>query len=96
MKRWRMDYPTPRPVSVECEKKGWPNPDADGKTQYDNTHFDTEKACAEKLLAEAEAAVSLAARRLRDLRELLVATEKDLVEASLVLVAIKEQPRGLA
>lgn len=94
MKRWRMDYPTTRPVAVECEKKGYPNPDADGRTQYENTHFDTEKACAEKLLAEAKAAVSITAARIRDIRSLLVDTEKDLVERTLALVAIEEAARS--
>ena len=45
--------------AVECEEVGYPHRDAKGRTQYINTHFDTEEEAWSKLEASGAACVSL-------------------------------------
>lgn len=47
------------PVAVECASVGHPYVDADGDTQFYNTHFDTEEEAWKKGEAECLAAISL-------------------------------------
>lgn len=82
---FRIDYPIPMPVGVECAVRGYPNYDADGKQQYENTHFDTEEECWNKLEVEAKAGVSLDARSVKQIRSQLHGAEQALVESALVL-----------
>ena len=70
---------------VECEQVGYPHKDANGRTQFINTHFDTEEEAWAKLEASGAAGVSLSnseivrlKRRLRSmLRELARDVERN-------------------
>ena len=60
MIRWKYSLAEARAVAVECAERGYPHKDADGETQFENTHFDHESKAWEKLLRETEAGLSLA------------------------------------
>lgn len=60
MIRWKYSLAEARAVAVECAERGYPHPDADGETQFENTHFDHESEAWEALLREAEAGLNLA------------------------------------
>ena len=80
MIRYRADhFETPRPVAVECEVRGYPNLDADGEKQYDNTHFDDEESCWECLLSNADAAVAIACNNIAELNIKLEEAKNKLV-----------------
>lgn len=71
MKLWRADLDQLKPVLVDCPRGGWPNDDADGHKIFDNTHFATEVAAWDKLIAESSAGVSLAGSRVEECRQKL-------------------------
>lgn len=68
-----------RVESVVCETPGYPNRDVNGEVMYHNTHFEIEAEAWQQTLAEAEARLVMAARRVEALR-------KKLAEASLIHV----------
>ena len=74
---WRADDDLWDVVEVECPNGLFPHHDADGKRIFDNTHFRTREEALVKLLAEADAFVSLSVDRLRRAeREVADAKEK--------------------
>ena len=81
MKRWRADDSHPMPVQIECENRGYPHADADGQTQYENTHFDSEDEAWEKCRESAEAYVVLTARSVRQAEEQLANAREDAAKA---------------
>jgi len=56
--RYKCILREPWVVAVECEVLGYPNLDADGQTQFENTHFENEVAAWERLLRNTAAAQS--------------------------------------
>lgn len=56
-------------VAVECESIGYPNRDATGAVQYDNSHFDSWQDAHARLVAEIKAGIWLSSRALKDIRE---------------------------
>jgi hypothetical protein len=64
--RYKRVEDKPYPVAVECEKRGYPHPDADGATQFENTHFDTEAEAWQCVLDNATAWHSMAVHGLRE------------------------------
>jgi hypothetical protein len=88
--RYRMHYPFTQPVAVECAVVGYPNVDAEGFTQFGNSHFDNEADCWTALAREAEAAVSLSTRAVREHRKMLAKLEAELVEVTLALDDIRK------
>lgn len=87
---YRVDYGKPVPTAVECEMPEYPNPDADGNTIYENTHFGWEEDAWERLEAEQTAGVSLETQSVIRLREQLAQAEKKLVNEIIVLEQIRE------
>lgn len=71
---------------VECETPGYPNRDVNGEVMYHNTHFEIEAEAWQQTLAEAEARLVMAARRVEELRKKLAEAGDELVEASLIHV----------
>ncbi len=59
MRRWKCNEAARCVVAVECAEVGYPHKDADGFTQFDNTHFDSEADAWCRLLSEFAAGVSL-------------------------------------
>lgn len=93
MIRYRADHKLHRVVAVECPHGGYPHPDADGETQYDNSHFTVPDAAWECLRTNAEAGVALASRAVKDARSALAAAETRLVEEALDFDAMREAER---
>lgn len=79
--RWRSTDTYPLPLLVHCEHSG-SGPDAYGDTQYDNTHFDTEEEAWESGRASVEAAVSLAARAVKQAEGQLTRAHAEAAEAT--------------
>lgn len=80
MKRWKADRGAA--VEVECEEAGYPHLDADGETQFDNTHFDTEAEAWESARADAEARISLAGSEVERLEGALRRAQEEAAEAA--------------
>ena len=56
---FKIDYPNAdKPIAQEVEKIGFPNLDADGETQYENTHFADQTKAWNALIIELEATLS--------------------------------------
>jgi hypothetical protein len=93
VKRWtiytRDGHLETAPREVECEAGGYPCKDADGRTQYENSHFDDEDKAWEELIANANAGVRLAASDVRERRARLAEAEKHLVDDALLADAIR-------
>lgn len=70
--------------AVECAERGYPHKDAEGKTQYDNTHFDTLEEARARARTEADAIVFHAAQTLLQARAALRKAEARAAEAALV------------
>lgn len=85
MIRYTADSDYRRPVPVECEKRGYPNKDATGETQYDNSHFDTEAECWNSIERSMVARVESYTHSVRDDRARLAKSEKKLVDWVLAL-----------
>lgn len=83
MKRFKYDSATRNVVAVECQDVGHPNRDADGETQFNNTHFDTEEPCWDHALTDCRAGVRLATRRLQEASRALQVAKDDLATETL-------------
>lgn len=70
------------PEAVQCDEVGYPHRDAQGRIQYDNTHYDTEAEAWERLVEGAEAWVSLAGDGIRTAREALRRAEENAGKAA--------------
>lgn len=81
--RFKYQLLPPKVVAVECEQVGYPHTDADGDTQYDNTHFDTEAAATDCLLRNLRASIRLTASSIEEQRKRLADDEAHLVELAL-------------
>lgn len=81
------------PQAVECPVPGYPNRDILGRTQYVNSHFDSEEEAWRRLLAESRAGVSLSVVRVRELRDRLAKAEACVVEQALERDAVEDQYR---
>jgi len=69
-------------TAVECEKVGYPHKDADGETQYDNTHFDTESEAWAAVMSGREAHVSAAGSAVKSAERQLALANEGAVEAA--------------
>lgn len=78
--RWFSTDAQPVPTRVWCPKVGFPHVDADGRTQFDNTHFDSELDAWENGQRSVDVGVSLAERDVRSCREALARAERILAE----------------
>ena len=78
MKRWYSGQGVP--VQVECPERGWPNRDAEGRTQYDNTHWDHESDAWARSLSNARAGVNLSRSSVEQLQDRLEAATRRLTE----------------
>lgn len=78
MKRWYSGDGIP--IEVECPERGWPHSDAEGRTQYDNTHWDGESDAWARSLSNARAGVNLSRGTVEQLQERLAAATERLTE----------------
>lgn len=78
------------PEPVECERAGWPNHDAKGRKQFDNSHFATRAEAWERLEADGLARVSLLNRAVVDLTQ----KRAEEVERLVAAVARNEEIRA--
>lgn len=89
--RYRVDVDDPRIIiEVECSESGYPHKDADGHTQYDNTHFDSIDEAKTKAIVEAQAWVSLAGRDVINARLGLRRAEEKAANAAAVFTAVQD------
>lgn len=89
MIRYRADTTKWEVVAVECAQKGYPHEDAEGFTQNEECHFDTEADASAGLLAASEASVMRRSKFVEDVRARLVAAEKHLIEVTLTFAKIR-------
>ena len=94
MIRYRADSEKWMVVAVECDRVGHPHNDADGKRQYENTHYDCEADAAVSLIVEADAVLRIETREVAHQRAALAKAEAALVEAALVVHRVREQCRA--
>lgn len=83
MKVYTYDYDAAAVVETECEEFGHPHRDANGRQQYNNTHFRTAAEAHAKLLSELRAGMTLDVRELERRRaaaRTIAAIEKRIVE----------------
>lgn len=83
MIRWYADDTLDAPEPVECEHRGHPHPDAKGRTQYVNSHYDDPADAWARLMSGARAGVSLAAGEVEHARAMLAKAEARLVDRAL-------------
>lgn len=74
----------------EVEKAGFPNLDADGETQYDNTHFQDESDAWARLVAEFQAALSVNTKNVVSARNELALREKFLADDAIILERVRQ------
>lgn len=80
MIRWYAGSELDAPEAVECREHGYPHCDAEGRTQYENSHFDSEAEAWERLIAEWRGGVRLAVGSVEYARTELAKQESRLVE----------------
>lgn len=80
----------PAPESVECERPGYPNKDAQGRVMYENSHFRTEEEAWHSLLKNAEAGLRLCASALEDAQERVRQETERTAAAGLRLAKVME------
>lgn len=83
--RWKLNEDTNIPQPVECSQIGHPYVDAEGDTQYDNTHFDDEDTAWRRGHDEILARLSLIGGDVRRAREELARVQRDAADAAVVL-----------
>jgi hypothetical protein len=64
------------PLEMECEKFGFPNLDAAGERQYENSHFASIEEAWDQIVKSVKAGISLAGRAVARQREALQVAEK--------------------
>ena len=72
------NYDTCEPEEVECEKPEYPNRDAKGRTIFVSSHFASIDECWGRILAELNAARSIATGRLVEAEEAVAAAKERL------------------
>lgn len=83
---YKIDYPNAdKPIRQEVEKAGFPNLDADGETQYENTHFSDEATAWDALVRELEAGLSIDMKTVRRKIDDLQKAKDSLTETALLL-----------
>jgi hypothetical protein len=82
MLRWYADLKELRAVPVECAEGGYPHRDANGKIQYENSHFDSKGEADACVLKDLEAKLHFELIELRDAEKAL-RTSKEHVVATL-------------
>lgn len=83
---YKIDYPNAdKPLKQEVEKVGYPNPDADGETQYVNTHFEDEGNAWAALVRELEAALSVGTKNIIRLTQELNKAKDGLSSTAILL-----------
>lgn len=87
--RWK-NGPDGIPIQVECDVVGFPNVDADGETQFVNSHFDTEAEAWEKGKSETLAWISLVGSEIERLEGVLAAKREDAGRASVAWKNFKQ------
>ena len=88
---YKIDYPNAdRPIRQEVEKAGYPNLDADGETQYINTHFCDEGEAWDHLVRALEYGLSFETKEVKRAMEQLQAAKDQLTEVALRLEMAKQ------
>lgn len=88
---YKIDYPNAdKPLRQEVEKAGFPNLDADGETQYENTHFSDECKAWSALASELEAALSIDTKNIKRKIDELQEAKNRLTETALLLDRVKQ------
>lgn len=91
---FKIDYPNAgKPIKQEVEKIGYPNPDADGEIQYENTHFDDEGKAWTALEKELQAMLHYSTKSVIN-AELDLAKAKD--ELARVAIMLDNAKKGLS
>lgn len=95
--RWRArpSEDGPAPVRVWCEKPGYPHPDADGVTQYDNHHFDTEDAAWARLRDDVRAHVRWAGTRVEEAKRALAEAQANAGDAAELFARVEDGFAGV-
>lgn len=79
--RWYGGEPYNPPTQIECSLVGYPNTDARGRVQYENTHFDDEIEAWENVRRNVEAGVSLNRRDVEQAAAVLAKAKARLVKS---------------
>lgn len=88
---YKIDYPgATKPIRQEVEKSGFPNLDADGQTQYNNTHFSDERAAWDALITKLEAGLSLDTKKVQRQISELEKLKDNLTKTAIMLQEAKE------
>lgn len=88
---YKIDYPnTDKPIAQEVEKVGYPNLDADGETQYENTHFEDLGKAWDALVLELDAGVKFSTKDVISAQDSLTKSQKRLSEYAILLFNAKE------
>lgn len=77
MKRWYAGREFREPHAVECDPSWYPHKDAEGRVQYENSHYDREEDAWAHLIADSEAGVSLTGMAVAQSRESLRMVEAE-------------------
>ena len=93
MKRWKL-LCGPAPRELDCDEGGYPNKDAEGDTQYVNSHYDDEAAAWVATFADVDAGISLAARAVESARYALMRAEKEAADAVVFAAGVREAHRN--
>lgn len=78
------------PEPVECPNEGYPNRDAKGRVQYDNSHYTELVEAWEHLLRDVEAQVSIVGRDVEQARTALRRREQEAGEAAARFARIRD------
>jgi hypothetical protein len=83
MIRYKHTDGSPHPIAVECAVRGYPNRDADGDIQFENTHFDTLADAWKCVLDNLRAGVRLDSIGVREARRTLEERSDRLVQSAM-------------
>jgi hypothetical protein len=87
---YKIDYPNAdKPIRQEVEKAGFPNLDAEGETQYENTHFSDEATAWDALVRELDAGLRMDTKIVKQIIEDLQKAKDSLTETALLLERAK-------
>lgn len=88
--RWRGGDGYDAPSPVHCDPVGYPHKDADGLTQFENTHFATEAEAWDAIRRSAEASQFLDARYVNSAQRELDKASRALVHSALRRARVDE------
>lgn len=88
---FKISYPNAdKPIRQEVEKAGFPNLDADGETQYENTHFSDEGRAWAALVRELEAGLSIYTKNVKRIIDEIKEAKDHLTEIAILLDRAKD------